>query len=381
MRVLFLTRKHPPSVGGMEKLSYELVNRIGDIAEARVIAWGGGQHWLLLFIVYSFLRGLVEMGTRRPDVLHLGDPVMCLVGVPLGRLFRVPTVVTVHGLDITYPRAWYQRLVVPLVSKCVCVVCISDSTYRECKQRGVQRAVIIPPGIDPDGLPVASATAKQSLRAILQTYGEDRLLLLTVGRLVRRKGVARFVRDVLPGIVTREPRALYLVVGDGPGRAEIERVVADSAMAGHVHIFGRVESSMLAAVYEAAMVFVMPNQPVSGDMEGFGLVAVEANLFRLPVVASELEGITDAVAPGENGYLVKWDDPDAFVTKISALLGHSEELSRAGRRAHQYVLANFSWDAIARRYIAEFEDVISSAESEKRQVRHTSHKGDARYGN
>jgi len=344
----------------MQKLSHELVTSVGRVVEARVIAWGKSQRWLLLFLPYCFCKALGEMIVRRPDVMHLGDPVMCLVGVPLGRLFRVPTVVTAHGLDIVYAPTWYQRIVVPLVGKCARVVCISRYTAEECRRRGIEaQVVVIPPGTDPEGLPSASPADRDALEGIVEPGGRDRTVLLTVGRLVERKGVPRFIRDILPRIVAERPDVLYLVVGDGPQRDEVLGAIAEASMDEHVHILGQVAPGLLAAACEAAHLFVMPNQPVAGDIEGFGLVAIEANIFGLPVVASALEGISDAITPGENGYLVQWDDSEGFARKVLSVIASPDELAAAGRRARRHVLARFSWDTIAQSYVREFDLVAA----------------------
>ena len=133
----------------------------------------------------------------------------------------------------------------------------------------------------------------------------------------------------------------------------------------YVHLFGRVSAEMLAAVYKAADLFVMPNEPVAGDMEGFGLVVLEANLFGLTVVASDLEGIHDAIEPGKNGRLIHWDSIENFATNIVNLLKSPEELAAAGERACEYALTNFSWDIIARRYLSEFQAVAGQGNTKR----------------
>lgn len=371
LRVLFLTRKHPPAVGGMEKLSAELVQALTKIVDARVIAWGGSQRWLFVFLPYCFLRAIVEILRWRPDVVHLGDPIMCLVGRPLSALFGVPAVVTVHGLDVTYPRAWYQRFIVPLIGRCERVICISAHTREKCEERDVaDRAVIIPPGVWEGSLPAAGDAARQRLTETRLSSGHDGQVLLTVGRLVERKGVARFVRTVLPRLVDARPHVTYWVVGEGPHRGAIEQAIEECHLGDHVRLFGRVSSEMLGAIYEQADVFVMPNVPVEGDMEGFGLVAVEANLAGMPVVAAELEGITDAVKDGENGHLVAWNQPHAMVELILGLLD-SPNKAELDQRARQYALATFSWGVIARKY----QRALAEAAGKLQEAEHTSAAG------
>jgi phosphatidylinositol alpha-1,6-mannosyltransferase len=357
LRVLFLTRKHPPAVGGMEKLSAELVQAVARLAETRTIAWGGSQKWLVAFLPYCLARAAVEIIRWRPDVIHLGDPIMCTIGLPLSRAFGIPAVVTVHGLDVTWERRWYQRLVVPLVGRCSRAICISRHTLSQCEARGIaHHASVVAPGLAPDSLPSAGEAERETVAQMKSEACTNPLVLLTVGRLVARKGVAHFVQHTLPKIVDVRPDVLYWVVGDGPDREAVIRAIEDRSMTEHVRLFGRVSDKMLGAIYEASDLFVMPNVPIVGDMEGFGLVAVEANLARLPVVASALEGITDAVSHGQNGHLVPWEDAEAMASAILSLADR-DELERSGERAREHALTRFAWPAVAQKYCDIFAEV------------------------
>lgn len=100
-----------------------------------------------------------------------------------------------------------------------------------------------------------------------------------------------------------------------------------------------------------ASVFVMPNVPVKGDVEGFGLVALEAGCAGLPLVASDIEGIRDAIVQGENGALVRWDDAGAFAAAVGALLSDEAGRRSAGAAAREFNRSNFGWDAAAKRYL------------------------------
>src|SRR5437762_1247195 len=110
--ILFITRKHPPSIGGMQKLSQSLTREVGRRAATATIAWGRsalGLPWFLGYAVYKSAR--IIRANPQIEVIHLSDAVLAPFGVLLKRLFRLPVVVTVHGLDITFPEANYQRTV------------------------------------------------------------------------------------------------------------------------------------------------------------------------------------------------------------------------------------------------------------------------------
>ena len=101
----------------------------------------------------------------------------------------------------------------------------------------------------------------------------------------------------------------------------------------------------------------MPNIPIAGDMEGFGIVALEANLAGLSVVASDLEGIKDAVSHGKNGYLIDYKDTEKFISTIVSLIKNPSYRNEFGKNAKQFVTSNYNWHHIGARYLKEFENV------------------------
>jgi glycosyltransferase involved in cell wall biosynthesis len=106
-------------------------------------------------------------------------------------------------------------------------------------------------------------------------------------------------------------------------------------------------------------VFVMPNIAVPGDIEGFGIVAIEASASGLPVVAARLEGIPDAVSDGDNGYLLPSEDASAFASVIERLVASAAERGERGERGRAYTRANNSWPSIIEKYRAVFQEITS----------------------
>ena len=102
----FVTRKYPPRIGGMERLSWELTTRIAKRRSARIVALRRGNRWLPLFLGYSALLILANAIRGKILLLHLGDPALAPLG-RLAKLCNVPVCVTVHGLDVTYPNWLY----------------------------------------------------------------------------------------------------------------------------------------------------------------------------------------------------------------------------------------------------------------------------------
>ena len=199
----------------------------------------------------------------------------------------------------------------------------------------------------PESRPEARARLMQ--RFAIQVANDDRgLILCSVGRLVPRKGVAWFVDNVMPSL---PDDVRFLVAGEGPERARIEAAIDRHRLSDRVGLLGAVSDEDLQALYQGADLFMMPNVPVPGDMEGFGLVMVEAGLCGLPVVASGIEGIADVVTDGLNGHLVGTGDAAGFADAIMRYHHKPSELSAASHRARAHTVEKFGWEAVTDRYI------------------------------
>jgi phosphatidylinositol alpha-1,6-mannosyltransferase len=116
----------------------------------------------------------------------------------------------------------------------------------------------------------------------------------------------------------------------------------------------------LSELRAAADLFVMPNIPVAGDMEGFGVVMLEAGLAGLATVASDLEGIRDVITEGVNGHLVSPLDATAFAGRIRHYVEDRDALARLSGAARRHVVSTFAWPAVADRYVSVLEDVVRS---------------------
>ena len=367
--ILFITRKHPPSIGGMQKLSQSLTQEVGRLAPTATIAWGRsalGLPWFLSYAVYKSLRII----RRNPqiEVIHLSDAVLAPFGVLLKRLFGLPVVVTVHGLDITFPQQSYQRAVAGALKRLDRLVCVSRYTRDQCLRRGIPPEIceVIPNGIDVhefEAPPTAAGLAE--VRTLAGGRLDGRKVLLTVGRLIERKGVVHFLDAILPRVLEQFPDVCYLIVGDGPHREVIETRIASRGLDAHVALVGQVGDAGLKAAYHLADLFVMPNMPVPYDVEGFGIVALEAAASGRWSVAADVDGIPEAVIPGRNGDLLDPVDTTGWVQAILRWLRDDPARAAAGVQAHDYVADHYAWDLIAARYAQMFLSVAAQARARR----------------
>lgn len=357
--ILFISRKHPPSIGGMEKFSFELTSSILKKRDGIKIVWGGSQKWLPFFYPYLLLKSFSACLYNKIKIIHLGDPVLSPIGLILKIFFKKPMVVNLHGLDITYQNRLYQFFLPRLLNKIDLMISISNQTKKEAEKRGIDRdkIVVITPGIFEEELP--SLDEKKSFQPLFDITNNDfkgKLLLLTVGRLVRRKGVYYFISEVLPELDDSEKYA-YLVCGGGPDYKAINDLIIEKKFEDKVFLTGKISGELLDLAYRRADIFIMPNIEVEGDMEGFGLVALEACLYKLPVVASNIEGIRNAIIDNKNGILVQPGDKNKLVSVIKGLSKDEDFRLRFGENAREFVFRNYGWDNVSDEYIKCFESL------------------------
>ena len=192
-------------------------------------------------------------------------------------------------------------------------------------------------------------------------------VVLFVGRLVERKGVAYLVDAV--GLLSAELDVRLVIVGEGPERARIEEQVRRKGLVGRVETRGQISEEALQQAYAAADSFVLPSiVDGRGDTDGLGVVLLEAMNYRVPVVASAVGGITDIVADGETGLLVPPKDPAALAAALRRLAGDAGLAARLGEAGYRRLHAQFSWPAIVERWMRLYAGV-AAPESDGPQVR------------
>lgn len=358
MKVLFITRKYPPSVGGMESFAYNLSNEISKKAYIELLKWGGSNKYLPLVIPYLFLLGAYHLIINTIDIIHMQDGVVAPVGYILSRIFKKPYVVVIHGKDASYKGWLFTKINIPAIRAADKVICISHAAASEAKNRGVEESKI-------QILPIAvedNLRKKPNKVRLMKHYGilQNDLLIITVGRLVKRKGVNWFVQNVMPGLVKQNDRIKYLVIGEGFELGAIQASIEKLKLQNHVILAGKVTDDLLRDLYNSSDIFVMPNINVPNDVEGFGLVLLEASLCELPVVASNTEGIKDAVMNDKNGILVNVKDSHGFIREINTFLADKKLRLKFGQRSRSFTKEHYNWRSIAKSYIQIYKQLASN---------------------
>ncbi|WEV28273.1 glycosyltransferase family 4 protein [Streptomyces sp. 71268] len=213
-------------------------------------------------------------------------------------------------------------------------------------ERAAARMVQLPPGVDEKAFHPGSGG--DEIRARLGLT--DRPVVVCVSRLVPRKGQDTLIL-ALPRILSRVPDAVLLIVGGGPYRGDLERLARQTGVSDSVRFTGPVPGAELPAHYGAGDVFAMPCRTRRGglDVEGLGIVYLEASATGLPVVAGDSGGAPDAVLDGETGWVVRGGSVEESADRIIALLGDPELRQRMGERGRAWVEERWRWDLLAQR--------------------------------
>ena len=360
MKILFITRSFPPREGGLERVAFSLYTYFSKREEVILIKWSGGKKGLFFILPVFLFKAFWILIQKDIDVIYLNEGFMSIIGIFL-KIFRKPVVLTVHGLDITFSNFFYQCVIPRCISLLDKVICISRNTQKECINRGIpaHKIVVIPDGFTDEFLIQKDRTyLRESIGKKFSIDLNHKQIILSVCRLVKRKGIHWFVQEVMPLIAKDSPECVYLVAGEGPFRSIVENSIKSQSLEDRVFLLGRIDDDTLKILYNVADIFVMPNIPVEGDIEGFGVVLLEAASCKLPIVASSLEGIKDALLDGAAGVLVPPGNKIEFKDKIVEFLRDSQKREKTGEEARNLVIKHFSWDRIADKYLNVLGELI-----------------------
>jgi len=387
--ILCITHKYPPTIGGMEKQSYELIKGLEQYYKVHKIVYVEGDGNKLLWFANLKSRVKVFLSTH-PNIklIHLNDGLMAAACTWLVDYVDIPVVATYHGLDITFPLAMFQNGIIPKMTKLSGGIAVSAATKNECVKRGfdAKKMYTVANGVDHD---LANIIHDPNiLQEVSKDIGVDisnKRIVVTMGRTVKRKGFSWFLKNVVPAlnedtiflmigpfdkeatisesvmklIPKRMNTLLQLLLGTPSDQQAVRGLLNHNDIKGKAYHIGKLPFKKLMQVVSKADLFVMPNIKVKGDAEGFGLVALEASLRGTPVLASGIEGITEAVIDGGNGILLETKNSQQWISTINNLLADEVELGKLSIRTKKFSLENYSWSKMVKGYVEVFEHYIN----------------------
>jgi len=367
MRMLLITDSFPPSEGGSRVYYYNLcvnynqgkvvvlTKKINGYKEfdknqqMKIIRKG---HPLPNWKIYQLPRFLSPLlwtiyliFKERIDVIHCGDFLPGgAIGMILKKLLRIPYVYYVHGEGNTWFQqfrfqAKFRKIVLRNAERIVAACTYAEEGVKRDLNGGYQKVFKITPGVD-----YKKFNPDWKDTELLRELGlEGKKVILTVGRLVERKGQDSVI-SAMPKILADVPDAVYLVGGRGPYEERLRSLAAELNLENHVIFLGFVPQGKLFNLYSICDVFVMINRETIQDgPEGFGMVFTEASAAGKPVVAGKSGGTEDSVLDGITGYRVDPMNVDEIASCIIKILKNEQLRKTLGRNGREWVERTFDW--------------------------------------
>jgi phosphatidylinositol alpha-1,6-mannosyltransferase len=179
--------------------------------------------------------------------------------------------------------------------------------------------------------------------------------VLTVGRLQKRKGHDQLIRG-LKHIRQAVPDVLYSIVGEGQERTALEELIQQEGMQHYVQLLGEIDDDRLVECYQQCDLFVLPNRQVKADIEGFGMVLLEAQACGKPVVAGDSGGTVETMQIPETGRIVSCEHPELLARTITELLKNNDMSARMGIAARKWAVSRFDWEVLATEAYRHFQE-------------------------
>ncbi len=373
-KVLIVTNDYPPRRGGIQSFVHALACRLpADGVVVYAPAWDGAaefdarQQFPVIRHPGSLMLPVPGVRDRARALLadHGCDTVVFGAAAPLGLL--APSlrqagarrlVAITHGHEAGWAALPGARGLLRRIGDEVDVVTYLAEYFRVRLARVLSPAAAarmerLAPGVDPaEFRPGAGGTEVRKRLGI----EPERPVVACISRMVPRKGQDTLIRAwprVLAGSsATGLPGPLLMLVSDGPYRSQLERLAARTGVADSVLFTGAVGSDELPAYYDAGDIFAMPCRTRRGglDVEGLGIVYLEASAVGLPVVGGDSGGAPDAIQDGETGYVVPGRSVEAVADRITQLLADPAGAAAMGHKGQAWVEREWAWDLVAERF-------------------------------
>jgi phosphatidylinositol alpha-1,6-mannosyltransferase len=373
MRTLLVSEIFPPKTGGSGRWFWEIYRRLPR--EEFLIAAGEDPRqeafdqthdlrlWRLPLTMrqwglrsFEGLRGYWRSVRRlrrlaRAEGVRMVHAGRCLpegiMALGLKCRCRIPYACYVHGEDVnaastSREQSWLVRRALGNAAYVIPNSKNTERILREDWHLPPERIHLLHPGVDTDRFVPAPHDA-----SVRQRLGwRERPVVLTVGRLQKRKGHDHMILalDKIRAVI---PNVLYTIIGDGEERGFLQQLVAQHKLQDHVQFLGETDDTTLVQCYQQCNLFALPNRQVGRDIEGFGMVLLEAQACGRPVLAGDSGGTAETMRVPETGRIADCTNSDTLAAVVIDLLREPDRLDQMGRLGREWVVATFDWKALS----------------------------------
>jgi phosphatidylinositol alpha-1,6-mannosyltransferase len=370
MKILLITMEYPPDRGGVGNYYYNLVRNFGEEVKVDVLVnkseiqnsksetnsnnqnpkpkiikkkffyklfW---PRWLKLFWQ---VRRLVK--DKKYDYLWAGQVLpVGTVAYLINKFYKIPYFVSAHGMDVLMPQRSNKKkkLLREILSQAKFITANSNFTRDKIFELGVLKdkvKVIYPCGHVNQSVSNLPADKINEVKSRLKL--QNKKIILSVGRLVARKGFDLMIK-AMPHLLEDYDNLVYLIIGDGPDKERLGGLIGENRLKGKVYLINDVSDDFLPLFYQLADVFVMPCRQAEADVEGFGIVFLEAAAFGTPAVAGNSGGVPEAVLDQRTGLLIDPRSQFELVGAIGKLFENDDFYRQLAAEALKHS-AGFNW--------------------------------------
>ncbi|MDD4901153.1 MAG: glycosyltransferase family 4 protein [Patescibacteria group bacterium] len=350
MRILLFTLEYPPFKGGVANYYGNLVKYWP--APNDIFVLDNNQDWLInrRSLALKWLPAIKRL--RQAIKQHNIDHVIVGQILPLGlaalickTFLKTKYSVILHGMDFSCAtELWRKKLITKIIlNQAEKIICANSYTaelmkpFLDCNMHS--KIAVANPGVE------APATHNSQLitRLIKKHNLNNKILLLSVGRLIKRKGFDKVI-EAIPSILKKVPNLVYAIIGAGVELENLKFQIENLKIKDNVLIINQTTNEERDAWYQTCDIFIMPSRNINGDFEGFGIVYLEANLAGKPVIAGRSGGAGDAVLESLNGLLVDGENIHEIAQAVIKLAFDPELRQRLGEQGRERAKQDFNWE-------------------------------------
>lgn len=366
--ILFVSRAYPPVQGGIEDQNYNLGETLSSLTPTTIIANKKGKKNLPFFLLRLFIQ--LPFILHKYDVVLFGDGVLA----PVGAFFKIcwkkqNFASVIHALDLTYAYQdspmgkIYKHVNIPALKKLDKLIMVGNYAIEEAIKLGInkEKCTFIPNGVNIEK--VCNPHTHEELENLLakttskdKSYYQNKKIILRVGRFVPHKGLHWFIDKVMPllsedfilvGAGGYNPKT----VGDNENYTLCNKYIKKHNLEDRVILFPNIPQPEMNILFNASDLYISPNIYIKGSAEGFGLNALEAVVCGQVVLASNLQGLKDAIKNDVNGFMLEPENSTAWKNKIEEVCDPQFNQESFIANAKEYTLNNFTWNKIGQKYL------------------------------